>query len=237
MHRIILGAVAFAAGLALTACGGGSQGSVGPDLVDDGGDGGSGGSSDTVVEASEGVIVGEAEDGDHLDPADQWTAKTAVAGYHGSAYLVWKDGSGGETVNATGQGVIGYRFTVETTGTYTLKLRMMEPDTGAGDAHNDVFVGFEEVPLTWNGGTVAAGEVIKMYHPGGNGSWDWGGNIDGGKHKHSPPKITFDTAGTYTLVIHGRSNLLHLDAWALVHEDAGGVDLDLLASAAPVADG
>ncbi|MDA3963588.1 MAG: hypothetical protein PF961_22610 [Planctomycetota bacterium] len=224
--------------LALVACGGGND-VIGPDSGSDASNPPASGNGvppppgvtvAAVTEVADGVLIGEAEEGSHVNPSDQWTEKSSLGGHLGSGYLVWKVGAGSHGTNGTGQGVIYYPFTIAKPGTYRLKLRMQEPSDGAAeDEDNDVFVGFHEVTTTWGskaGNVIAAGSVKKMFHGGGKGSWDWGGNIDGGDGNRQPPDVTFPQAGTYHLIIHGRSSHLHLDRWALIHEDSASGDLN-----------
>ena len=250
MSMLIRTTVGATVALFLLACSGGeANGTPGLDpLASTGGVSGGGGGGDAggdgssgVDEVALGVIIGEAEDGVHQAPVDDWSERADAPDYLGSGYLVWKYGSSGASQSGQGQGVIHYPVPITLAGTYTLKLRMRktpaaEGGTGESDKHNDAFVGFLTRPIDYGSGILAAGDTAKMYG-GGLGSWQWGGKIDVHGHAHGVPTVTFPDVGTYTLVISGRSNLLQLDRWALVHEDATGAWLDQPLLAAPSADG
>ncbi|MFS4417377.1 hypothetical protein [Maribacter sp. 2307ULW6-5] len=159
----------------------------------------------------------------------EWERRSALEGFDGDGYLVWNKP---DNFREPGNGVLTYRLTIGTTGTYRFiwRSRITEGDTQS--EANDSWLRFNDAADFFgerNGSLVYPKGSGKTPNPEGNsadgwlkvymnrlGEWFWRSNTsDNDPHDIY---VTFDEPGTYTMEVSGRSQFHGLDRFVLFVE-------------------
>lgn len=184
---------------------------------------------------SDRLVIVEAES----QPATgDWVEDTTIGGFTGSSYYRW---SGEDFFRDPGNGLLEYKIRINNPGRYRFYMRSRNP-TMNGSEHNDMWVRFPEADEFY--GFRASDNSIVYPHGntrGPNGSEQTptteGGDNNGGWMKafqNNPDRwwwyartsdndshdiyVEFDSVGTYTMQISGRSSLFIIDRFALFDE-------------------
>ena len=183
---------------------------------------------DTACESgfveTNGLVVIETE---NLDFPSGWSRKTEADGYTGNGYLEWL---GGDNFGSPGNGKITTTIKISTTGTYLFEWRNKVGEGTNTTESNDSWLRFPDADDFYgeksNGSRVYPKGSGKSPSPNGAGSDGWfkvytGGttnwNFSSNTSDNDAHKIyvKFDSPGTYTLEISGRSNHHLIDRMVL----------------------
>ena len=164
--------------------------------------------------------------------------KTTKAGYTGASYITWE---GGDKFSNPGVGTINAKIKITKTGTYRFQWRnavgegtnttefndswLKFPDASDfyGQKGNDVNSrvypkGSGKTPLPEGAGSNG---WFKIY-TGGTTNWNWNSNTsDNDAHQ---VYVVFNTPGTYTMQISGRSDKHAIDRISLSNGGAGATN-------------
>lgn len=174
-----------------------------------------------------GIVVIEAEK-DSLPTG--WSPETEIDGFTGDSYIVWR---GEDSFGNPGNGLLTYKVHIETPGTYRFNWRSRITIGEDVTEHNDNWLKLPDADDFF--ATKGTSSIVyphgsgKTPTPEGSGSdgwfksymntvgsWKWDANTsDNDAHQiHA----TFDTEGTYTILVAGRSNGHAIDRMVLFHQ-------------------
>jgi len=135
--------------------------------------------------------------------------------------------SGGSYIEDPGSGSVSYTFETTSTGWFYVYLRAKQDNSGASDAHNDVFVNVDGEKLYGTVKTDSGRILITDKRPDGMRSyndWKWtylpkgpGGHTDR-RFKSQPVVALIETAGEHAFMVTHRSSLYKIDKIVLLHE-------------------
>lgn len=185
-------------------------------------------------EEIDGLVLMEAE---NLEVISGWQEMTTSTGFTGAGYLNWQ---GGNSFNTPGSGVISTSIKINTPGTYFFQWRNR---IGAGSSttdNNDSWLRFPDADDFYGerGSSIVYPHGSgKTPNPNGAGSdgwfkvyannlnWNWTSNTsDNDPHSIY---VTFNSAGTYTMEISGRSNNHLIDRIVLSQNYNGQTNTNL----------
>jgi len=129
-----------------------------------------------------------------------WARETSLAGYTGSAYYTWR---GADLFGSPGSGVLRYRFSVSTGGTWHLRIHNRH-DFADSTEQNDCFTRMD------------GGAWVKTFSST-RGQWTWATNHEFDANTKPPAQYTL-TAGTHTLELSGRSQGFSIDRFHLYRD-------------------
>lgn len=153
--------------------------------------------TDPVYQESGGVVVVEIES--HA-VAGGWARETALAGFTGSAYYTWR---GPDLFSSPGSGVLRFRFTVSTAGTWHFRIHNRH-DFADSTEENDCFTRMD------------GGAWVKTFS-GTRGQWTWATNHEFDANTKPAAQYTL-SAGTHTLEFSGRSRNFSIDRFHLYRD-------------------
>lgn len=161
-----------------------------------------------------------------------WDVKTEIDGFTGDSYIQW---AGDDFFGNPGNGLLTYKVHIETPGTYRFNWRSRIAIGDDITEHNDNWMKISNADDFF----ATQGTTSKIYphgsgkspNPEGAGSdgwfkvymntvgtWKWDANTsDNDAHQIY---ATFDQAGTYTILVSGRSNGHAVDRMVLYHQAA-----------------
>lgn len=175
----------------------------------------------------DGIVIIEAEK-DSLPTG--WSVETDIEGFTGDGYMVWR---GQDSFGTPGNGLISYKVNIETPGTYRFNWRSRITIGDDITEHNDNWL---KIPDADDFFATQGSSSIVYPHGSGKtptpegagsdgwfksymntvGSWKWDANTS----DNDPHQIyaTFNEAGTYSILVAGRSNGHGIDRIVLYHE-------------------
>lgn len=183
-----------------------------------------------------GLVVIEAE---NLNAPEGWSKKTSVNGFTGEGYLEWE---GGDNFRTPGAGLISTAIEIKTPGTYSFEWRNKIGEGTSTTDFNDSWLRFADASDFYgeksNGSRVYPGGSGKFPAPEGDSSDGWlkifsSGTTDWTFSTRTNDRdghliyVQFDSPGTYTLEISGRSDHHIIDRIVLSREVNNATDLSL----------
>jgi len=190
------------------------------------------GPSTALFLESGGLLVVEAESAEIYG---DWDVATATADYTGSAYIQWE---GSDHFGKPGNGLLTYKLQIATTGTYQFRWRSRINHGTSNTEANDAWLRFADADDFYgrkNDSYVYPGGSGKAPNPKGqskegwfkiyqntNGAWSWAARTS--DHDGHNVYVQFDSPGTYTMEISGRSHGFGIDRIVLAHESVKSKD-------------
>ncbi len=139
----------------------------------------------------------------------------------GGKYLTW-EGLSPERNNSSPDDTMSVSFDVTVPGDYSFVWAMRQPSDVESDKANDSWVNFPNADRFGPSTGGSYGGPIKVF---GNGTNDfaWKATADV-NHKKSQLEMEFDSAGTYTMELSGRSHGHQIDKIVLYHSSVSQSD-------------
>ncbi|GAA4278327.1 Ig-like domain-containing protein [Aquimarina mytili] len=203
----------------------------------DGGGNNGGGNNDNcdVYEEKDGLVIIEAE---NLSASGNWKKKSNISGFTGGGYLEW---TGPDHFNDPGNGLINTKIKINSPGRYRFQWRSKVGEGDSATEANDTWLKFpdasefyaqkgnERVYPKGSGQTPnpegAGGEGYFKVYSTGTTNWTWTTKTsDNDPHDIY---VEFDTPGTYTMLISGRSKHHVLDRVTLNKSNINATNLSL----------
>ncbi|GAA4272456.1 hypothetical protein GCM10022258_17500 [Aquimarina gracilis] len=201
-----------------------------------GGNGGDGDNCDAYEEQN-GLVVIEAE---NLNTPGNWPKKSNVSGFTGNGYIEW---IGADFFNDPGNGVITTKIKINTAGRYKFLSRTKVGEGTNTTEANDVWLKFPDADDFYgqrgslrvypkgSGKTPhpegASGEGYLKVYSAGTTNWTWSTKTSDGAENSSDIFVEFDSPGTYTMLLSGRSKHHLIDRVTLNRTSANATDLSL----------
>ncbi|SEM04849.1 Por secretion system C-terminal sorting domain-containing protein [Aquimarina amphilecti] len=199
------------------------------------GSSGGGDNCDTVYEEKNGLVIIETE---NLSIAGNWQKKSAISGFTGAGYLEW---TGPDHFNDPGNGVINTKIKINSSGRYKFQWRSKVGEGDNATEANDTWLKFsdasdfyaqkgsERVYPKGSGKTPnpegAGGEGYFKVYSTGTTNWTWTSKVsDNDPHDVF---VEFDSPGTYTMLISGRSKHHIVDRITLNRTSTNATNLSL----------
>ena len=179
-----------------------------------------------VYVEKDGIVSAEIES---VEGTITWDRKSDISGFDGEGYLVWNKE---DNFNTPGVGVLTYKLNITTTGTYRFVWRSRITEGTSISEANDSWLRFGDAADFFGekeGSIVYPKGIGKTPNPEGSssdgwfkvymnnvGEWFWRSNTsDNDPHNIF---VTFNSAGTYTMEVSGRSRFHALDRFVLFIE-------------------
>ncbi|WP_299313157.1 Ig-like domain-containing protein [uncultured Aquimarina sp.] len=199
------------------------------------GSSGGGDNCDTVYEEKNGLVIIETE---NLSIAGNWQKKNAISGFTGAGYLEW---TGPDHFNDPGNGVINTKIKINSAGRYKFQWRSKVGEGDNATEANDTWLKFpdasdfyaqkgsERVYPKGSGKTPnpegAGSEGYFKVYSTGTTNWTWTSKVsDNDPHDVF---VEFDSPGTYTMLISGRSKHHIVDRVTLNRTSTNATNLSL----------
>lgn len=169
------------------------------------------------------VVIIEAED---IPLVGDWQVKNDRAA-SGGQYIVWEGGSGPDYWAKGGArpDPITVPVVIGRPGTYEFTWAMrQDARRSRNDLANDSYLDFPDASRFGNSQGDTFDHPVKVYGRATGGSFVYSATSDDHTHGRHAVEIDFDTAGTYTLWIAGRSHGHQLDRIVIHHESVSRND-------------